>query len=243
MSEEKKTVTYKRRMSFGNLPYKKSKKKYIKLTRPIWTNSIYRYKQQVDGVNIVGVSSALTSYNGQQSYILQQSSEINYGFNFRLNDIPQVTTFTSLYDSYRIKKIIIRLSPTVQSQTMSFVTLTNVAASAGTPVPVGQCYWSIDHDDSASATMAQLRQYSTVKYQNVNKGKDIVATIYPKIALGAYAGAFTSYATQGNQWLDCGSPDIQHYGFKFACDAYNSANYYQIWRVSCFYFVEFKNVR
>jgi hypothetical protein len=38
----------------------------------------------------------------------------------------------------------------------------------------------------------------------------------PHIAVAAYGGAFTSYSNMGPQWIDSGSPAVQHYGLKLA---------------------------
>ncbi len=38
----------------------------------------------------------------------------------------------------------------------------------------------------------------------------------PHLAIGAYSGAFTSFAnTNSTQWVDANSPSVQYYGVKY----------------------------
>jgi hypothetical protein len=86
---------------------------------------------------------------------------------------------------------------------------------------------AIDLDDAASAASMQdvadrigaLAGYgATGRY---HKWK-------PHMAVAVYSGAFTSFANEPANWIDSGSPNVQHYGLKAYADATGSAIVYSL---------------
>lgn len=153
-------------------------------------------------------------------------AEVDVAYSFQLSDLPGYTEFTSLFDQYRIRKVVVRFIPDITIATPASGTGNNVAYSA------------IDLDDSTADTITGIEQYGTcVVHNNV---KPFSRIIYPKFAIAAYSGAFTSYA-QSQGWVDCASASIQHYGLKVAF-AQNSGNA-NTWRVSATYTVEMRGTR
>jgi len=150
-------------------------------------NRVYKFEQIIDYATVLTSSNVGPVLGGQ---------------NFQLNTLPQVTTFTSLFDQYRITRI----------QAWLQVNQTNNGGHTG------YFYSAVDYDQSgAPSSLGALQQYQNVKMANFQNGHyhDFV----PHVAMAAYSGAFTSYANQGNQWLDSNSPTIQHYGLVFGVGA------------------------
>jgi hypothetical protein len=123
------------------------------------------------------------------------------GMNFQLASLPNSLDLSSLWDQYRFAQI-----------TVAFMPRNNMNNS--TTNDFGKLLTVIDYDDSSPPTSAnELRQYQTVVETKAYKPH--VRTFVPHIAIGAYSGAFTSFANMKMQWLDLGSPTIQHYGIKY----------------------------
>lgn len=128
-------------------------------------------------------------------------------YKWRMNDLPNYTEFTNLFDEYRITGVKLKFlytgsnsnSGTVLTQWSPFV------------------YTVIDNDDAAPlAAVTDYEQYTTCK---VNKLLNVPSRfIKPKMSLAAYGGAFTSYTNMQNIWVDSASPGVEYYGFKMGID-------------------------
>jgi hypothetical protein len=155
-------------------------------------------------------------------------SGTSYGnVNFILNLIDQYTSFTGLFDQYRIRMVETRFVPRVNM----------VAASAVTNT--GQFVTVVDNDDSNNLTsFAQAEDY-----ENAVTGTGYQAqtrTQVPHAALAAYSGSFSSYANVASPWIDCTSPTVQHYGCKMA---WTGTDQVYVMDITNRYWFEFRNVR
>jgi len=123
---------------------------------------------------------------------------VSVGLNFTLNAVPEVSSFTTLFDQYKIEEVECFIFPEGNTNNNG---LDTVWASV------------LDYDDSASlTTLTQALDYDTVRVTEFNVGH--YRRFKPRIAAAAYSGAFTSFANLSAPWIDCGSPSVQHYGIK-----------------------------
>jgi len=147
--------------------------------------------------------------------------------NFILNLIDQYTTFTALFDQYRIRMVETCFRPRATQA------LTTSASNPGTLCTV------VDNDDSnALTTFAQAQDY-----ENAITGTGLQSqtrTQVPHAAMAAYSGAFSSFANVASPWIDCTSPGVVHYGIKTAWTQTDVA--YTI-DITNRYWFEFRNVR
>jgi hypothetical protein len=119
------------------------------------------------------------------------------GLSFSLNDLPNVSEFTALFDQYRILQVTVSMVPNVTSSQ---------------PLPIYSC---IDYDDaSVPAASSDIYQKDT---SQVNDGTQvIVRTLNPKSLVSAYLSAVsTAYSPEWGVWYDCDQPGVPHYGLKF----------------------------
>lgn len=228
----------------------RSRRPYVraKLYRGVKLQGIHSFKQSVTGTQINGFTADTITQGA--GVLLKQCY-------FTLNDLPQVASFTALFDQYRIDKVQVDFIPTAQ---ICLVPQAEVTAVAALDAPIvaggasGGVYGTvIDYDDSAAlANLSAYMQYSNFKMGQVGSLKIHRRTFKPHVATAAYAGAFTSYANMVNQWIDCASTTVQHYGLKFYADIQASSStggggsavaYPQTWRIMATYWVSFKNVR
>lgn len=210
---------------------------------------VYSFKRTANFANRSGISTSGAIQQNTATTALvctgTGTDTIAYGSvstYFSLNDVPDVAEFTSLFDQYKISKVMIKIIP---CQTSSLT-------SDGTNGNALGVIWHdlVDVDDATAPTATEaglndMREYQNYRSINLYKnGKSITRVIKPHIAYGAYSGAFTSYANQKSGWIDCGSPTVQHYGYKALAEIFSESNgAYSMFKVETTYYLKFKNVR
>jgi len=162
---------------------------------------------------------------------VQTSPTLTYLY-FQLNYLDQYTSYTAIYDQYRIDKVDVTFWPQFRANSM---------AQTGAVVPL--IYVVVDLDDaSAPTSIGFLEQYQNCVVRNDERA--FTVSFQPHVALAAYRGGFTGFANAGNQWIDSASPDIAHYGIKLGITPQNtSVSQYQQWTITTRLHVSFRNVR
>lgn len=207
-----------------------SSRKRVSFTPRSFGNQIFRYRQTVSGSQI----GAILNNN-----ISQLVAGQGFMVDFQLANLPQVATFTALYDSYRIRKVVFRMYP--QKQYM----VTPDTVAGGLPVS-GSILTAIDHDGGASpASVNDMMQYSTCKMQNVFTFKPIIRTVFPNANGGVSDGAAIVEASNlsNKTWINCSRTGIPYNAIAVYVEGYASATTAQSWRVFADYYIEFKGVR
>lgn len=121
---------------------------------------------------------------------------------FTISQVNDFTSFSAVFDQYKIDLIEVWIEPQVTETTAA-------AADVGTYTTV------IDVDDASAPTSnADLQSYSSVVQTKGTQSH--YHRFVPSVAVAVYSGTFTSFAATTSMWLDCGSPNIQHYGIKAA---------------------------
>ncbi len=138
---------------------------------------------------------------------------------FSLDMLPNYTEFTALYDLYRIVRAEVLMIPNI------------VNANSATPLS-GLTAHVCDFDDATvPASLNELYQYGDGPGRCVLQGptEKIYRSLEPRAAAAVYSGAFTSYATTPrSQWMNCSSPGVQYYGFKYGFGLSNSVVIYTV---------------
>lgn len=165
-------------------------RRYYKKTNP-YANRIYNFKRKlfVQDWTIVGATQAA----GVRT--------------FALSDLPGYTDFTSLYDMYKIRKVVFKIIPK----------FSEVALSGGTTnnANLQQIHSAIDYDDGvAPASINTLCQYQS---HRMTRGYAVhTRTLVPKVQT-TVSGLNT--APKANQWIDCDQAGIVHNGVKYIIPA------------------------
>jgi len=141
---------------------------------------------------------------GQQTFA-QTAITASYGaVYFTVASIDQITSFTSLFDQYRIDWIEATFRPAFTANPLG------VASSIYIP----SLFTAVDFDDAVTPTsIAQLEDYANC---TTSTYETVVRRWKPHAAIAAYAGAFTSYGNVESPWIDASSTAVQHYGLKTA---------------------------
>lgn len=182
------------------------------------TKLVYPFKQTVDYADVV-----------------QGTTETDFTVAFRLNLLDQVTSFTTIYDQYRIAKVVVRFWPRITEYQNS---------TGGAAVGFNsKIYTVIDYDDNTNITVSALRQYATCKEYNCFKPFRRIC--YPRYNSSAYnSGGSVIAASSQSGWLDCTNTDILYFGIKGAIEAAPaSTSILQRWTISADYYIQFRNVR
>lgn len=191
---------------------------------------VFRYRQSVSGQTISGIANNnISQLVGPQGFMAT----------FALQDTAQSATFTALYDSYRIRKVVLRLYPQKQYH------VTPDTIVGGLPV-TGAILTAIDHDGGAvPAAIGDVMQYSTCQMQNVYTQDPIVRTVYPNPNGGVYNGVVIAQASNlsNTTWINCSQPGVPYNGIAIYVEGYASAVTPQSWRIFADYYIEFKGVR
>lgn len=147
-------------------------------------------------------------------------------FNFTLSDVNDAASLASVFDQYRIKMVEVLFIPGQNAQT-SATGATGIFTSV------------IDYDDDNVLTSApQAMDYSSAI---TTSGYEEQRRVFkPHVALAVYNGAFTGYANQADQWLDCADTGVRHYGVK---TSWTGTPAVSVISVIAKYHLQFRNIR
>lgn len=161
-----------------------------------------------------------------------------FGFNFTLNQLPNASEFTQLFDQYCIKAIKVSLVP------KQGIAVQQGLVTAGALQAVMPKVWSvIDYDDSsAPAALTDLLQYQNTKCTRANQWH--TRYFKPAVADEIYnTGITTAYGMKRNTWIDCNNSTVEHYGLRIYVEpSTGNTPRYDLDMIIKFY-MEFKNVR
>lgn len=192
-----------------------------------WIRPVHKFKQTITG------SSMLFGNDN----ISQVAAAQNIATYFTLLMCGNSGQITSLYDVYRIRKIVFKMYPQI-----NFVASPDTAALAATS---GCIATLVDTDDgTALANLAEHMQYDSCRVQSCHTMKPIIRTFVPKTQGLTYDGASqVGTSVNSNQWIDCGVPGARYYGVKIFVEPRASAGSAQIWRTFADIYIECKDVR
>lgn len=190
--------------------------------------------------NRVNKHSYIRSRVGTLTYDFS-AGNIFIGWNFTLNDVPNVSEFTGLYDQYCIRGV--KLTLWLEANAFSSITLQEVSTS-GIKLPT--VFWARDYDDSNSVTLDSLLQYPFCGMRRFST--PIKIFVRPKPSMKVYNTLVSDAAAvpKGQTWIDCSSPSVPHYGIKMIVDPgtqpYIDPDQIKI-RFMAKYYIGCKNVR
>nr|WPR18783.1 MAG: capsid protein [Owegonang virus 28] len=146
---------------------------------------------------------------------------------FQLNQVPNVTEFTSLYDQYQIRAVKLSIIPRCSDSDTSLQ-------------GASQIFTALDYDSSAAPTGTN----ELMQYQNLRMTRNLgihKRYLKPKPLLTNFSLGASAYsnAPRGT-WIDCTADSVPHYGIKIGFPA-ASASFVYDYKVD--FYLAFKNVR
>lgn len=167
---------------------------------------------------------------------------------FELDNLPDYTEFTNLFDQYRINMIKYQWIPDRNVNTMGTSDIsTPLITTVEQPIPL--IYTFIDYDDiTVPASIDEFTERQNMRTARFNKVHKRIWK--PTVLVPTYrTGVTFGYSPKRKQWIDCANPDVPHYGLKWCF--YNPANSDAThlrgialsFRVMATYYLQFRNVR
>jgi len=161
------------------------------------------------------------------AYASVTTANVYGAYAFNLNDVPNASEFTTLFDQYRINSVRWRLIPRGSS------------AEAGTNNNVGKIFSVLDMDDGVAPTsIDQLCQYPSLKTTRTTS--DHTRTLRPAFATTVYNTSTLSAYGQRRGWIDADYSQVPHYGIKWCIQGTSGA---QIFDLLIDYSLSFKGIR
>jgi hypothetical protein len=147
---------------------------------------IYNFEATIPAVNITSNTMA----------------ETDGVVNITLSVLDGYTSFTSLFDQYRIVGCRSKFVPG------------NSGTNAGATI-----YTAIDYDDGNTTSTASLVEYDTLKI--APSSAYFERSYRPKLAMAIFQNSVaTGYgSSMSNQWVDSNYPSVPYYGLKYAIPA------------------------
>lgn len=153
---------------------------------------------------------------------------------FTLNDVPNTTEFTNLFDQYMITSIQYRFVIKVDPDYVTTVTNRGLYPFLK---------WVHDHDDATGPNNSNiLEQYPRMQEFVFSSDRPCTRWYYlkPAVANEVFGTVVqTAYAPKWRQWCDNAYPGIQHYGIKYWADQIYAGQ--QIY-LECRYNMKFRGV-
>jgi len=126
---------------------------------------------------------------------------------FTLSALSGSSNYLTIFDQYRIDQVEVWLEP-------------NIPASVSPAY--GLLATCVDLDDATTPTVVnQVENHQGALVAQGSQGR--YHKWKPHIAVASYQGTFVGFTNLGDQWIDSGSPNVQHYGFKVAAGTTGAA--------------------
>lgn len=171
--------------------------------------------------------STVVRCNGQSTIAAQAGSATTSSLNFNLN---QTSLTAGYWDQYKLLAVRFTIVPDQNA----------VGLFANATVSFTPLYCVIDYDD----TNALGSTAAAVAYSNcivLGAGESCERLFKPRMALGAYSGAFSSFANVEDLWIDAASTTVQHYGVKLYIPAATAGQTsLPSWQIKTEYFFAFR---
>lgn len=148
-------------------------------------NHVHRYRQQVESGTVLTTSTTLSSFGY---------------WAFSLSLLSQASTFSSMFDQYRVELIELWVTPNSQTGDVG------MNSKYCTVVDVDDSTLYTNYNDALECESCVTSNLNDAQYRRW----------VPHVAVAAYSGAFTSYMNVEAPWIDVGSPSVLHYGVKLA---------------------------
>lgn len=210
----------------------------------------------VNGICTAG--SAVGVYRLTQTSLAATS--VNFGgltWFFSLNDLPDYTNFTQLFDQYRVVKLSVKMMPFSTSAATSSPTTITSTSFINVPAAAVHAHQIVDYDDNVLFTptyagLQTMREFENHRSWNALDGKQHWCTWRPHNVTSV--GVSGSSALAGNtpaKWLDTVNASVVHYGLKMMFEMNGGADGSLTglaastfdFRLECTATIQFKNVR
>lgn len=165
--------------------------------------------------------------------ISESGTNQHLGYQFNLAQLADEIDFKNMYDSYRIKKVVLSLEPVLQG-------------SNGNATPPYNYRIRVvhDYDDVTPLTSeTQYLEYGGCKSHLVTSQRLINIPLYPKIQQFLQATPNAVLRPVKSGWIPTSHDTVEHLGLKIFVPTIGITNGYGIFRVRATFIMQFKNTK
>lgn len=188
-------------------------------------------RRALTGINVARAFKRIINHGSISS---SSVSGVAGALTYRLSDIPGASEFTSLFDQYRIKTVEVHFIPDTNMAFLSSAQDT-MARSLLFTVP--------DYDDSAAPTLASMLEREGTQFVPCRQMHKRKFTPRCQSAAWQLGGANGVMIAPSGQWIDCGTPDVYHYGLKYFLEAIVPTGGHVEYRILSYVTFELRGVR
>jgi hypothetical protein len=175
-------------------------------------NIVYKFSESIGQTTFVTTSTTLATFAA---------------IAFTANQLDEFSALAAVFDQYKIDEIEVWIEPLT-------IGTGNNSSGAG-----GYIYTCVDYDDAnVPSTLNTVLDYQNVCMSASTEGH--YHRFKPHVAVAAYSGTFTSFLNMADQWVDCASPNVQHYGIKGAVTTTTAST---IYNYRARFHISFRNLR
>lgn len=202
--------------------------------------SFHRWVTSLGGTNLTNCT-----YDTGTSVLTATASNATCAFSnkFSISDLPNVTEFSSLFDSYMITGVLLQIKM-ITNPDATWQQNTSGTANANITFPT--IWYVADHDDSDTITLAQIKEFEKVRHKVLYPNRELNIMLRPTTLTQLYrTAATTSYANNYKRtWLDMAQTDTPHYGIKTVFDFEGvSPNVSYTFKINAKFYFKCKSVR
>lgn len=216
------------RRTYYKKRYQKARRKFKRYRR--YGRTTARIKRSLK--RYVHVARSTTIY--LTNYEPATTQPYTAGLEFQLASVLNYTEFTSLFQEYRINCVVVKFTPTWDTNDIGNQTI-------ATPVRMPVIGWAIDYNDAATpSSIDTISEFANYKETMFNK--PIKIKIWPAVAPTLYANnLLVGYGVKRRQWIRSANSDVKHYGLKFM--VYNiTPNLKYAWNYKIKYYLSFRQM-
>ena len=200
-------------------------------TRKLSANTTYRYSRYATDPLDIDLNSTSQAY----------------GTEFALQNVKGYTDFSSLYDSFMITGVQMRIQLVTNPNSSWVQNNANPAVALANGTNWFPKIWYVyDNDDSSPISLSAIRERQGVKCKILRPNQTISVFVKPCVAVQTYRTSTTTGYAPKRSYLDMASGyNVPHYGFKYVLDAngYDPSDTYPFRiRVEYKYYLKFKGV-
>jgi len=188
------------------------------------------------------------TYDGADSFITCTATEktAQFSLGFQLRDIPNVTEFTSLFDSYMLTGVMLQFK-LIDNPDAAYPTNGELGSAVISKTNFYPTIWYVpDHDDNNNVPLASIKEFERVRHKVLYPNRETNIMLRPTTLGQIFLTSTTSALTENRRrsWLDMATTNIPHYGFKSVIDfeGLPPVGSYRI-KVNAKYYFTCKNVR
>lgn len=133
-----------------------------------------------------------------------------------MTDLVQVSDFTSLFDQYRIRKVIVKFQMLNNPVAYTYLN-SGLSTNANNWYP--KLWYIPDYDGGAEETISSIKERQGVKCRIFNPNSAITISFTPKCRTLTYSTASSTGYAPRNIQIDMSDTNVEHYGLKYVIDA------------------------